>query len=315
MASTKLAAPTPSPARTEPLRILVARKPGAATTDAEAYAAWLARTGPTRIRAITVLPTNWPTDDPEQLGKHHTSWIQAEEKACGKAQLAAFEDAGLEKKSIEDIEFATGPSETSAITKAATDFQADLVVIASTTTAPKGRYRMGSTADALLHCAPVPLGLAPHQPKLSKRGVRRVNCTYVDTEQSKEALRKACDLAHMWGVPVRLVAFAPRGASMYQTQTPYRHADEDMVEWREQALALLDRGRDRALQRHSELDVQIGIGTGRDWAAAMDNLEWKKGDLLVVGSSTLGVFGQVFLGSSTNQIVRHSPVPTMIVPV
>ena len=38
------------------------------------------------------------------------------------------------------------------------------------------------------------------------------------------------------------------------------------------------------------------------------------GDLLIVGSSTLGPFGRVFIGSSTNQIVRHCPVPTLITP-
>ena len=88
-----------------------------------------------------------------------------------------------------------------------------------------------------------------------------------------------------------------------------------MVEWREQALALLDRGRDRALARHADLVVQTEADSGYGWSGAMNALKWKKGDLLVLGSSQLGQFRRVFLGPSTNQILRHSPAPVLIVPV
>ncbi|MDO5684864.1 MAG: universal stress protein [Bifidobacterium sp.] len=312
-------------ATNEPLTILIARKPGSTTTWGEEFAAWIARTGERRhrrkngvsVRTITVLPTIWPSDEPAAMSDNHRSWIEAEAQACRHAALHALKHADVPKscRAKEPFEFISRSSETAAITQAATDCNADFVVIESSPDAPDGRFQAGSTADALLHCAPVSLALTPRSPKFSKKGIARVNCTYVDTEQSKEALRKACDLAHLWGIPLRLVAFAPRGASMYPTQTPYHHEDEDMVEWREQALALLDRGRDRALARHADLDVEMAIGTGHDWSGAMENINWKKSDVLIVGSSTLGVFGQVFLGSSTNQIVKHSPVPTIIVPV
>ena len=142
-----------------------------------------------------------------------------------------------------------------------------------------------------------------------------MNCAYVDTEQSHEALRKACDYAHRWNVPLRLVAFTPHGPSMYPTETPYRHAQEATRQWRDQAQSILERGEERALERCASLHVDLAIGSGDDWESSITNLEWKKGDLLIVGSSTLGVFGHTFTGSSINQIVRHSPVPTVIVPV
>ena len=80
----------------------------------------------------------------------------------------------------------------------------------------------------------------------------------------------------------------------------------------EQALALLDRGRDRALNRHGDLTVQMEVGSGYGWSGAINALKWKKGDLLVMGSSTLGGFHRVFIGPSTNQILRHSPVPVLL---
>ena len=83
---------------------------------------------------------------------------------------------------------------------------------------------------------------------------------------------------------------------------------------RSDAAALIDRGIDRAHTRYPDLHVEADVGSGHGWEEALGALKWKKGDLLIVGSSTLGPFGRVFIGSSTNQIVRHCPVPTLITP-
>ena len=39
-----------------------------------------------------------------------------------------------------------------------------------------------------------------------------------------------------------------------------------------------------------------------------------RGDVLVVGSSSGGVLARVFLGSNATRVVRHSPVPVIVVP-
>ncbi|MGY0604365.1 universal stress protein, partial [Corynebacterium amycolatum] len=85
-------------------------------------------------------------------------------------------------------------------------------------------FRMGSTADALLHCSPLPLMLVPRNLDFSKAGPTRVNCAYVDTEQSQQALRHASDLARRWEVPLRLVAFSPAGVSLDPTQVAFGDA-------------------------------------------------------------------------------------------
>ncbi len=54
---------------------------------------------------------------------------------------------------------------------------------------------------------------------------------------------------------------------------------------------------------------------GSSWGRAMDRLEWHRGDVLVVGSSsTSSLLQRVFLGSSAAKIVRNSPVPVLVVP-
>jgi nucleotide-binding universal stress UspA family protein len=53
---------------------------------------------------------------------------------------------------------------------------------------------------------------------------------------------------------------------------------------------------------------------GEDWASAMNDVEWESGEVLVVGSSSLGAVARVFLGSHATKVVRHSPVPVVVVP-
>lgn len=61
-------------------------------------------------------------------------------------------------------------------------------------------------------------------------------------------------------------------------------------------------------------DPEMQVAVGRSWGAAMDNLDWQRGDILVVGSSSTHRLSRVFLGSSAAKILRHSPVPVVVVP-
>lgn len=310
--------PTESQRELRPLRVLMTWRPESAGNETAQFIAWLSRTQPLIVRTATVISRVWSEQPGSREHNDYEKWLAKESAACAESAQKALRDAGVPKSMLDSETpsvVSTDHSETSVLIEAAKDFGADLMLLGSHPAAPRGRFRIGSTADALLHCSPVALGLAPREPKLSKRGVTRVNCSYVDTEQSQQALRHAADLAARWNVPLRLVAFSPRGATMYPTEVPFTEDYDMMVEWREQALALLDRGKDRALSRHPELDVEMEAGAGYGWSGAINDMKWKKGDLLVMGSSVLGDFNRVFIGPSTNQILRHSPVPVVISPV
>ena len=60
--------------------------------------------------------------------------------------------------------------------------------------------------------------------------------------------------------------------------------------------------------------VETVVGHGETWAEAIDDVEWADGDVLVVGSSSIGPVARVFLGSRASKIVRVSPVPVVVVP-
>ena len=56
------------------------------------------------------------------------------------------------------------------------------------------------------------------------------------------------------------------------------------------------------------------FGDGRSWKEAVGALDWTGCELLVIGSSRLGPLLRVFVGSNSGKILRHAPVPRMIVP-
>ena len=62
-------------------------------------------------------------------------------------------------------------------------------------------------------------------------------------------------------------------------------------------------------------DVETVVATGRDWSEALGRLDWQDGDVLVVGFVPERDPGpRVFIGTNATRIVRHSPVPAVVVP-
>lgn len=296
------------------LRVLVAWRPGAAGSEVMAHAAWLARTTRVHIRTVAVLSRGWPLTSLARMGDD--SWSRSEIRATEKAIRAAGKNHGIRKAMLADDPtlVVEASNEVGAITDAARDFGADVVLVGTRAHSPTGHFRTGATADALLHHSPITVGLTPRSPKLSKNGVTRVTCAYLDTPQSHKALERAADLALAWEVPLRLLAVTPRGATMYPTDTGFGAEEDLIVEWQEQAMGLLDRGVDRAKTRHPELSVSLEVASGHGWEGAIQSVKWKKGDLAVLGSSGLGPFGRVFTGPSVNHMVKYIPSPMFITP-
>ena len=305
-----------------PLRIMIAWRPGEYGTETLAYAAWLARTTKVQIRVVSALSRGWPLTSLARLSTND-SWVSHETESLEKIIKDELKLAGLRKGMLDDdaVRIIESSIESTTICNEAEEFEADVVLLGTRRSNAKdwaaknrSRFTAGSTSDALLHYSPIPLGLAIPGAKLSKHGVTRVSICYIDTPQSHHALNKAADLAYRWEVPLRLVSFTPRGATMYPTENGYGPSSDLMIEWREQAMGLLDRGIDRAHTRYPDLSIDTEVASGNGWEEAIQSIKWKKGDLLVLGSSTLGPFGRIFIGSSTNHIVRHSPVPMLITP-
>ncbi|RNE48079.1 universal stress protein [Corynebacterium alimapuense] len=302
-----------------PLRVLVAWRPDSPGPEALEFAAWLSRTTDVRIRVVSTFVRPWPATSLSKLGGKYQRWFHREAELSEKSVKQALSDVGVARSSWdkEISVFADGPSEAILLTEAADDFDADLIILGSNAAAAKGRFLAGSTADALLHSSPRPLGLAPRATKLSKRGVTRLNFAFLDShgDENDTSLRFAAQRADALGVPLRVLAFSPSGIADSPVNKKLDFTRELVDEWREHSLAMLDRAHDIVHDAYPELSVESEIGSGSGWAGAIDALKWKKGDLLIMGSNPVGPIARVFLGSTATEFLRHVRVPVVIHPV
>jgi nucleotide-binding universal stress UspA family protein len=118
-------------------------------------------------------------------------------------------------------------------------------------------------------------------------------------------------LAERFGVPLRVASFGVRGATMYPPVTGVSAEDSVLDSWAEQA---------EAAQRRLVADgvipeaVERVIGTGQSWSDAMASIPWQAGEVLALGSSSMGPLARVFLGARATKLIRHAPVPVIVLP-
>jgi nucleotide-binding universal stress UspA family protein len=194
--------------------------------------------------------------------------------------------------------------------EAAQQHDASLVVVGSSAAGLFGRIQLSSVADRLLHSSHVPVALAP-------RGFRvgdtdQVDCitvAYTGTEQCDSLLRTASGLVDRLGTQLRLASFAVQPAPPVTAMFRAESADV-LAEW----TATIESSARRVLGDSKRPDAGVAIGQGHDWETALNDITWHDGDLLLIGSSESGPVARVFLGSRAAKIIRHAPVPVLVVP-
>lgn len=313
--------PSKRPSEGPEIRILVVWKPhhGAKPESSAVldYAAWLARTSPIRIQMVTTFVRPWPSTSIAKLGGKYKKWHSKETQACTDAARKSLSAVGIpEDYWADDVAlFLDGTSEVALLAKAAKDFGASLILMSSADVTVKGRFLAGSTMESLLSSSPTLVGLMPESTKLSKRGVTRLTYGFIDGELDCDALRETAARAESWGLPLRIIAFAPDILDDSILLDPLTIQSEISVQWREHLFALLDRAKDEVAAAFPNLHIETDIGSGGNWAGAVDAVKWKKGDLLCLAASPMNPLERVFVGSATSHILQYAPVPAIVRPV
>jgi nucleotide-binding universal stress UspA family protein len=192
---------------------------------------------------------------------------------------------------------------------------ARLLVLGSSSAGAFGHVSLGSVTDHLLHSSPTPLSLAPRGFRCKADAeVGRVTVAYGGSS-SMNLVVAAAAVAAIVGATLRLASFAVWSRPPYTTTLGTESEDQVLEEWMETLRATVR----EALEQVKELDrqppeIETVIGRGESWGQALEDVEWVDGDVLVVGSSALGPLAKVFLGSRATKVVRHSPVPVVVVP-
>jgi nucleotide-binding universal stress UspA family protein len=156
----------------------------------------------------------------------------------------------------------------------------------------------------------VPLAIAPRGYRGSKAGgLTRVTAAYSGTPDTRHVVERVAAFAERMHVPMRVVTFAVRGRTMYPPEVGLRAEDSILEQLASHARETLSALRSDGLIGD---DVVLQVVTGNGWDEALDAAEWQEGELLAIGTSPVGGIARVFLGSRASKILRHSPVPVLV---
>lgn len=269
-----------------------------------------ARTLKSSLTVVTVVPRPWMTPS---LGRIDAEYAQYAEQLAANSAKEAQQVIGALSNGL-DVKYhkVAHRSVSGGLLEAVAELEAEALILGSAADGKLGQVVVGSTADRLLHSSPVPLAIAPRGYRGSKAGgLTRITVAYPGTAETRHVVERAAALAERLHVPMRVVTFAVRGRTMYPPEVGLR-AEDSILE------QLASQARETLLQLRSEGvvddDVVLQVVTGNGWDEALDAAEWQEGDLLTIGTSPVGGIARVFLGSRGSKILRHSPVPVLVLP-
>ena len=98
---------------------------------------------------------------------------------------------------------------------------------------------------------------------------------------------------------------------MYPPEVGLHAEDSLLAAWAGQAREALAKLRSDGVVGDG---VELQVVTGNGWDQALDAADWEDGELLAIGTSPQGAIARVFLGSKGTKIIRHSPVPVLVLP-
>lgn len=206
------------------------------------------------------------------------------------------------------------PSVPVGLTELAAEMSADIVVVGSSSSGLFGRIALGSVTDRLVHTAAVPVAIAPRGYPAQSGKIERLTVAYGGHADAVGLVATSAELAQQWSARLRIASFTVRPVTMFSGAI--EPANEDLVvkQWAQRTQDGIAAQLEQVRSGIDTVEAEVTIGAGATWRDAVEAIEWAAGDILVLGSGAAGQVAQVFLGSAAAKILRHAPVPTMIVP-
>ncbi len=168
-----------------------------------------------------------------------------------------------------------------------------------------GFFAPGSVASALLHASPVPVAMGSPEAVASLEKANgtlvRVTALVGTRPGAKGVVQAAAAAARQQNLGLRVVSLVAQD----DLQASAAGLDESIARARAHVGGLV-------AELGLAADISIASGTGIDDAIA--ELDWKDGEIAVVGSSRLARKRRLFLGPTAQRMLRTLPVPLVVVP-
>jgi nucleotide-binding universal stress UspA family protein len=271
-------------------------------------AAQVARGTGDKIIATVIVERPWPPrNDPVE--NEYLSYVTSQAARSIERVVGELAD-GLDITTVvhQATSIPTGLIELAAM------HQASLVVVGSSSSGLLGRVGLGSVTERLVHTASVAVAIAPRGYAPGSTPVRRLTAAYGGEADVNGLVAAAAELAMRWSVPLRIVSFAVRPVRMFAGSIEMSAEDLVVRQWSQRTYDDIVKQLDAVRARVPVPEVEVVVGSGHDWREAVEGVSWEAGDLLVLGSGAAGPAAHVFLGSAASKILRHAPVPVMILP-
>lgn len=296
------------------MTLVVGYQPGKDDRSGVELGATLARSSGQDLLVLTVVPAPWPTPVAGHTDREYEAWSE-QHGAMGVAE--AEELLADHCPQIPAVaRWTPGRSVPGALLNQAEEINAAMIVIGAGSAGSYGHVHLGSTGNRLVHSSRIPVAIATRGYSASDHGaVRRATCAFRGDDASRQSLLRTAEICRELGASLRVATFAVRGRTMYPPEVGTRAEDMVLDRWVTQATAAQEQAIEELRQSGVvTVDVEAVVVTGRNWATAIDRLPWDRDEVLVVGSSSAGFVERIFLGSNATKIVRHSPVPVVVVP-
>ncbi len=271
-------------------------------------AAQIARTTGDKVIAAAVIERPWPPKT-DPVENEYLRYVGAQ--AAQSIERAVSElPGGLDVSTVihQSTSIPTGLIELAAV------HEADLVVVGSSSRGLLGRVGLGSVTERLVHTASVPVAIAPRGYPSDSVPIRRLTAAYGGEADINGLVAAVAERAKSWSVSLRIVSFTVRPVRMFAGSIEPSAEELVVAQWSRRTIDDIDRQLKAVRERIPVSDVDVVVGSGHDWREAVEAVSWDPGDMLVLGSGAAGPVAQVFLGSAASKILRHAPVPVMIVP-
>lgn len=292
------------------MTVVVGYLTGKSGTAPLRLAAAAARALHSPLTVASVVPRAWQTPSPARVDAEFAAYA---EKLGKKSQAEAHNFLSNHAQDVH-VQHLTIPSRTvgDGLLEAVAEVDAEVLVVGSSSDGALGQVVLGSSTGWLLHASPVPVALTPRgYGGVHAGSVTRITWGYSDSDESRAIAERMVALATRLNAKLRVVSFAIRGRTMFPPEVGLHAEDSLLAEWASQL-----RGRLAQLKADNvvsaDTDVEVVMGNG--WDQALDAVDWVDGDLLVLGTTSRRNIKGVFLGSHCAKIIRHSPVPVVVLP-
>jgi nucleotide-binding universal stress UspA family protein len=271
-------------------------------------AAQVARNTGDKIIAAAIVERPWPPrDDPVETEYLRYVTSQASQSLDRVAKQLP-DDLAVSIVVHQSTSIPTG------LTELVSAHDANLVVVGSSSSGLLGRVALGSVTERLVHTALVPVAIAPRAYALGSIPIRRLTAAFGGEADVNGLIPTAAELSRIWSAPLRIVSFTVRPARMFAGSIEPTAEDLVVQQWSRRTFDDIVKQLKAVRTRIPVPDVDVVVGSGHSWQEAVEAVSWEAGDMLLLGSGAAGPTAQVFLGSAASKILRHAPVPVMIVP-